>query len=308
MMEHIAVLSKETVEHLKVKKGGVYLDLTVGGGGHSLEILRLLEGGSDGHLIVFDLDQEALEQFQSKVDALKCSTKVTLINANYDTLGQQLDELGIDYVDGIVADLGWSSDELASLPGLSYERASEELDMRFDQTLGVKAKDLLNALSPKEMQKMLSNYADIFGQQNAKLVSTIIARRKQKLFENVEDLTLAIDQALGLSSQDRKHIRFSNYARVFQALRIAVNQEFDALQKMLQDGFSRLQRDGNFLVITFHSGEEKLVRSYLDKLVDDEQAAYCTRQQGNNYIRPGVDELVQNLKARSAKLYGITKL
>lgn len=302
MSEHKTVLKKEAIDLLKVKGDGTYVDATLGGGGHALAILEKLENGK---LICFDLDKKNITEFEAKLEG----KEVTLVTENFANIAQVLGSLKIQKADGILADLGWSSDQLESIAGLSFQDDFEELDMRLNSDFGVKAKDLLNALSKKELSKMFEDYSDIRGFQNQRLVSGIINFRKSSLFETVGDLKKVIDQSFSSQSNrgqnDRKH---SEYAKVFQALRIAVNNEINNLKEFLSGSWSVLVESGVLAIITFHSGEERVVKSFFTNLIDRKEAQYLSKQYGENFTRPSVEELTENLRARSAKLWVIYKL
>lgn len=321
MTEHKTVLKNESIDLLKLKENGVYIDATLGGGGHSLEILK---GLNDVTLICFDLDKNNIQEFQNvlKEEGIKFSELtlenpeksneskfVYLVNDNFSRLNEYISAIGLSGVDGVLADLGWSSDQLEKIPGLSFQDQFEELDMRLSSDFGVKAKDLLNALSKKELSRMFEEYSDIRGFQNQKLVSSIISFRKGNLFETVGDLIKVIDSSSRNSNNQRSFgdRRNSDYARVFQSLRIAVNSEMNNLKDLLNNGWNALKNGGNFAVITFHSGEEKVVKNFFKKYIESNQAVFNSTQYGEVYTRPSVEELTENLKSRSAKLWSVEK-
>lgn len=293
-MKHKSVLLTETIALLKVKEDGIYVDLTLGGGGHSLEILEKLKNGK---LIAFDLDNESIANFKTKAKNNE-RERYKLVNDNFGNFAEYLEEK----VDGIIADLGWSTDQLKNLKGLSYNDDSAPLDMRFDLNLGVKASDLLNALNRKELAQMFKEYSDIYGKGNKDLVEAILKARNTKLFESVGDLKQLIDKVFF-----KEKNKNSFYSKVFQALRIAVNQELIRLKDMLNAGFENLNSNGRFLIITFHSGEAKIVQSFFDEKVKSEEAEYITKKGGDHFITPSVEELRSNINSRSAKLFGIEK-
>jgi 16S rRNA (cytosine1402-N4)-methyltransferase len=320
-MKHLTVLKKQTVDLLNVKDGGVYLDLTLGGGGHSLEIL---ERAKNVTLISFDIDKKNIDEFKQvasskwqvaskniseKIEDLAFDTyHLILINDNFAKLDEYLEELNIDHVDGIIADLGWSSDQLENITGLSYENKSDELDMRMNSEYGVRASDLLNGLGKRELSEMFEKYADIHGGSNNRLVEEIKKFRNKRLFETVGDYIDVINKAYDMQSVERgkKGNKLQIYSRAFQALRIAVNSEFSNLKDALQKGFNALSNEGVISIITFHSGEERLVKDFVNKNKD--QVEIVSRERGEDYLRPTVNELLENMRARSAKLIGIKKV
>src|SRR5260221_10772721 len=239
----------------------------------------------------------------------KGKKNIYLINENFKNLMEVLKGLKVEEIDGIIADLGWSSDQLGAIAGLSYENELEALDMRINAGLGVKASDLLNALGRKELQAMFEKYCDLFGAKNRALVEEIVKERKSKLFENVGDLLRVINRAFGFGKNKfLNNQKFSTYSRIFQALRIAVNDEYSNLKEMLINSFEVLNSGGRMAVITFHSGEEKFVTDFIKEKLELEGAELNSKTLGDMYIRPSVEELKENLRARSAKLFVFKKL
>lgn len=296
-MNHISVFKNEIVENLGVKATGTYVDLTLGAGGHSADILQKLKGGT---LIAFDLEEKAIELFKqnnsSKVN------EIHLVNRNFGDLAAVLSELEITAVDGIIADLGWSSEQLERISGLSYREEDKGLDMRFDENLGVTARDLLNALGRRELLVLFERYADIRGGLAQSLVDQILLERKFKPFDKVRDLVKVINK---LTNSSRGKANFASLAaRVFQALRIAVNSELSALQSLLPQAFAALAAGGTLQIITFHSGEERLVDEFCQQIIKRNQA---DRLYPTKFLQPSTTELRSNIRAHSAKLWGIRK-
>jgi 16S rRNA (cytosine1402-N4)-methyltransferase len=316
-MNHKSVLLQESINYLNVSNGRTFLDLTLGSGGHSLKII---EGLSEGTFVGFDVDPESVRAFRSRLIELgflehknitenifhlaKGNLKIYLVNSNFSQVLEVFEILKISKVDGVIADLGWSTDQKGVIQGLSYENTDEELDMRLDPNLGVKASDLLNALNSRELEKMFADYADIYGRQNKTLAAEIISARKLQLFEKVGQLTGLLDKVFSTDKNNKYQI----YSKVFQSLRIAVNQEYQTLKALLEDIVNLLGLNSILLIITFHSGEEKLVRMVFNELVNKKDFEYVTHQLGENFVRPSVEELQNNIKSRSAKLYGIKKI
>lgn len=310
-MNHITVLKKKSVDLLNIKDKGIFVDVTLGSGGHSLEILNRVENIL---LICFDLDSNNIENFREivtkdkginlldleTVDATNIEGRnVILINKNFSEIGEYAKKIGVDKVDGVIADLGWSYDQFENIEGLSYEKNDDELDMRLGQGFGVKAKDLLNALNKKELSRMFEEYGDILGFQNRKLVMEILDYRRFKLFENVKDLNQVIERLSG-SKIDKKY-----QSKVFQSLRIAVNNEKQNLKDFLESVKTLMKSGSRLCVITFHSGEEKVVMNELKGVVERKEAIFVSNQYGKVYFRPSVEELTANLRSRSAKLFSI---
>ena len=301
MRIHKSVLKDEVVNNLLFKNTGTYVDCTLGSGGHSLEILNKL---SSGTLICIDSDEKAVNDFKQtliemgyKANGLKLtkdSKDVYIVADNFASSENVLKSLGISKVDGIFADLGWSTDQLKGIEGLSYENLEANLDMRLSDKLGVKAADLLNVLGIKSLGTMFLKYADIYGKDNNFLVERIVAERKVKPFEKVKDLLPILDKTA--RSQNAK----SFYAKVFQALRIAVNNEYKNLEDLLDASLRILNPNGIALIITFHSGESNIVSEFIKK----NRLETLFKKNGDIYLVPSVEELTENLSSRSAKLFG----
>ncbi|MEO6729190.1 MAG: 16S rRNA (cytosine(1402)-N(4))-methyltransferase RsmH [Candidatus Dojkabacteria bacterium] len=312
-MKHITVLKKETVDQLSPKENGVYADLTLGGGGHLKELLSRAKNLT---VLAFDIDKNNIKSFaeengQEVAESIKVGTsKVYLINDNFSKLEFYIEKFGLDKLDGVIADLGWSMDQLTTVEGMSYEDRDAELDMRMDVNLGVRASDLLNALGKNELGEMFKKYADIYGSQNSKLVEEIKAFRKKKLIITVGDFLRIVDRSFGLEHADAKgkSRKFQTYSKIFQALRIAVNNEYGSLNEVVKVAFNSLKEGGVFAIITFHSGEDKIVEAYFNQLITDKKAEIITQNGKDKYIRPSVDELLANISARSGKLWAFKNI
>jgi 16S rRNA (cytosine1402-N4)-methyltransferase len=294
MRNHISVLNNEVIDLLDINPNGTYADFTLGAGGHSLRILENLDSNG-GKLFCFDVDTFAIQNFRSLI---KDDKRVVLVNDNFVRFDEYVDCL----LDGMLLDLGWSSNQLETVEGLSFKRENDRLDMRLDSSLGVNAADLLNALGRKELKKMLSDYADIRGKNANILVNAILKYRKKKHFEKVSDLKNVI------SSQFPVGDLVNLYTRVFQALRISVNQELSILKKVLPKMLEHLKTKGKLLIITFHSGEEKVVKTFIQSAIATGNCESITESSHGLYIRPTVSEIQNNFRSRSAKLFGIQKL
>ncbi len=301
-MEHKTVLLKELVELAAPLQNKVIIDATLGGGGHSLKILNIID---KGELYVFDLDQNAIHSFKNHLGNLnfiknsdnqfkKDSLVVNLLNKNF----SEIDSIN-NKADAIIADLGWASYQLDSIEGLSYQNEESELDMRFNQDLLVKASDLLNALGAKELEQLFRNYSDLKFFEAKNLTKKLIEYRKNNKFIKVKDLNTVLNNSKFSSNKEK--------SRIYQGLRIAVNGEYQNLKQFLQEGFEILNNNGRFLIITFHSGEEKIVQEFFDKQVKNNKAEYITQNNKEKFIRPSTLEVTNNIRSRSAKLFGIEK-
>jgi len=304
--KHIPVLLKETIENLNIKPSGTYIDATLGGGGHSLKILTRLEKTKNqkSKMIVIDHDREAIQRFigelgvrgfveLSKLHFKKENIEVILKHSNFDRLGEILKEEDITSVDGIIADLGISTDQLLdSSRGFSFKKG-EKLDLRMDDRLKVTGADLLNALYEKELTKLFKIYGDII---EAKQISAEIIRyRKNRKIEHIDDFLKIIKKAVNLKRSRNL------FARAIQALRIAVNHELTSLRKFLPQAFESLANGRTLIIISFHSGEDRIVKNFFYKFT--RKGLGVTK-----LIYPTEDEININQKARAAKMRILNKI
>jgi 16S rRNA (cytosine1402-N4)-methyltransferase len=298
MSYHQPVLLKESIEGLNIRPDGIYVDLTYGGGGHSKEILKSLK---TGRLIAFDQDAE------SESNALK-DDKFLFIRGNFRFVRNWLRFHGIEQIDGALADLGLSSWHIDRPErGFSF-RFNSILDMRMNTDANLTAREILNTCSSEELSDIFYKYGEL---DNAgRLSSFIIKYRKDNPVECVDDLLKAIDGCLPV------HNRQKNLAKIFQALRIVVNDEINALSEMLEQITGLLKSGARFCIITYHSLEDRLVKNMfrsgnLEGIMDKDfygnvRALYL--QINRKVICPGEEELKQNSRARSAKLRIAEKL
>jgi len=292
---HKPVLLKETIDSINVKEGGTYLDVTLGGGGHTMLILERLNG--KGNLVVMDVDKTALENFKQRLieegykesgtDLSRGKVQVILVNENFRNLDEILKNLEIKEFNGIIADLGLSTDQIYQVEGISYLK-NTELDMRLDDQLGVKASDLLNALYKTELENMFKNLADIKFEKE--LARKIIEYRKTRPFKTTTQLKHLIQEVVPLYK--RKGTYKNPEAKVFQALRIAVNDEFEALAQ-----------EGILSIISFHSGEDRIVKNFIRDTEEKGQAEIVEK-----LIKPSQQEINTNPRSSSARLRVMRKL
>ena len=242
---HVPVLLAECIQGLQIKPDGVYVDVTFGGGGHSKEILKTL--GVDGRLIGFDQDEEALR------NALD-DNRFTLILSNFQYMQQYLRLHEVDVVDGVLADLGVSSHQFDEADrGFSY-RFEGSLDMRMNAQQDLTAADLLNKADESTLIEIFSAYGEV---RNTKtLVRAILAFREHRPFGLIEDLVSVVDQV-------RMGNRIRYLSQVFQALRMAVNDEVAALEAFLEQSLQVLRPGGRLVVITYHSIEDRIVKRFM---------------------------------------------
>lgn len=282
---HIPVLLEASIEGLQIKPEGKYIDCTLGEGGHSYEIFRRLN--KNGLLISLDQDQDTIE-FVNSYYKKEIGDNWKIVNSNFAKM--MVATRGIlkgEKVDGILMDLGLSSRQLeAEERGFSYLEEEQELDMRMDKELGVKAKDLLAGLTEKELIKLFYKYGE---EKMAGRIAGAIKKSKTEIV-TVGDLIKVIYKVVPSSARrsDKHPAR-----RVFQALRIAVNDELNSLELGLQQGFEMLNEGGRMCVITFHSLEDRIVKNFFDR---------NGKKVNDSAIDPTDEELEMNPRARSAKL------
>ncbi|WP_195918462.1 16S rRNA (cytosine(1402)-N(4))-methyltransferase RsmH [Pediococcus acidilactici] len=310
--KHTTVLLEETVAGLNIRKDGVYVDCTLGGGGHSQLILSKL--GSTGHLYSFDQDQTAIDYNQDHLAPYTANQQVTFIKANFRNLKNELNQRGIDHVDGILYDLGVSSPQFDDAQrGFSY-RYDAPLDMRMDQSQELTAQAVVNEWSYNDLVRIFFRYGE---EKYAKQVARRIEKvREQHPIVTTGELVEIIKEAIPAAAR-----RTGGHPakRVFQAIRIAVNDELGALEESLEQALDLLNDNGRISVITFQSLEDRLVkRMFKEKTeIGDLPAGLPVipadkkphfKLVNRKPIVPSEDELKENRRAHSAKLRIIEKL
>lgn len=305
MTKHKPVLQKEAIDALRIKPKGIYIDATLGGGSHALSIIEKLNG--EGTLLGIDLSENAIKAFkeillvagyEDKGDYLhRGKLKVYLENNNYNSLNSILTKYSIGEVSGVFADLGLSTDQIYEVPGISYI-GNSELDMRLNTDLKVTASDLLNGLFKKEMTHMFESLSDIdFAEE---LVREIIAQRQVKPIKNTKDLKSIIQKVV--PQYKRRGTKRNPEAKVFQALRIAVNDELNSLRSFLPQALEALSPKGRFAIISFHSGEDRVVKNFIKDNLQDGTIEIISK-----IIKPNPEEVKQNPRSASAKMRVIIK-
>ena len=252
MAEHIPVLLNETIQGLNINPSGTYVDLTVGRGGHSSEILARLK---DGRLICVDQDEEAIVASTARLS--KISNKFEMVRANFSELETILANLGIQEVDGILMDLGVSSPQFdKGERGFSYKEDAR-LDMRMDQRQDLTAYQIINNYALEDLTKIFQIYGE--EKYSYSIAKNIIKAREAKPIETTLELVEIIKR-----SKPMKELKKVGHPakQVFQALRIAVNDELNVLEKALTAALKHLKPGGRLAVITFHSGEDRIVKNY----------------------------------------------
>lgn len=302
---HTSVLLDETIEQLHIRPDGIYVDGTLGGGGHSREICKRLTEG--GRLIGIDQDADAIAAAGEHL--AEFADKVTIVRSNYAQMAQVLDELSIDRVDGILLDLGVSSFQLDTPErGFTYRAEDAPLDMRMDDRQRLTAKDIVNDYSEMELFRIIRDYGeDRFAKNIAKHI--VLARTKAPI-ETTGQLNEIIRGAIP------KKIQVTGghpSKRTYQALRIELNHELDVLQDNLDEMIDRLKERGRICIITFHSLEDRIVKSNFKK---NENPCTCpssfpvcvcnNRSKGRVVTRkpilPSEEEMERNSRSKSAKL------
>lgn len=297
MRPHQPVMVAEVLELLAVRPDGIYVDGTVGGGGHAAQIASHLQSGL---LIGLDCDPNALELARARLHEFV--DRVKLVHANFAELDRVLDDLKIQAVHGILLDLGVSLTQLDTPErGLSF-RLEGPLDMRLDPTQELTAADLVNSLDERELFKIFREYGE--ERWAARIAKNIVrarrAARRAAPIETTSDLVKIIERSIPAAVRYKSRIHPAT--RVFQALRIAVNNELENLHKALTVGCERLAPGGRFVVISFHSLEDRIVKRFFREKLKLGQA-----QQIWGPLRPSPEECAQNPRARSAKLRALQK-
>lgn len=293
MAYHVPVLLAESIQGLRIKPKGIYIDLTFGGGGHSRAIIRNLS--SKGRLIAFDQDKEALT---NRID----DPMFKLVHANFKYLYNYLRYLGVVHVDGILADLGVSSHHFDSPDrGFSY-RTDGPLDMRMNRSAQLTAAEVVNSYQPERLKEILEQYGEV---PNAKKVVGVICReRERKPIETVQQLRDLVSPLFPAKTLNKELSKF------FQAIRIEVNREIESLQRMIGQAADVLVPGGRFVVISYHSLEDRLVKNFFksgnfEGEVSKDFYGNVTspfRLVNRKVIVPSDAEVGENPRARSAKL------
>ncbi|MDO4311462.1 MAG: 16S rRNA (cytosine(1402)-N(4))-methyltransferase RsmH [Eubacteriales bacterium] len=301
---HRSVLLKETVDGLHVKPDGIYVDGTLGGGGHSYEVCTRL--GEKGSIIGIDQDEAAIGA--AGVRLKDFGEKVTIVRSNYCDMKSRLQELGIDRVDGIMLDLGVSSYQLDTAErGFSY-REDAPLDMRMDRRQKMTARDIVNDYSEMDLYRVIRDYGEDRFAKN--IARHIVTERGRRSIETTGELTEIIRHAIPMKYQKKSG---HPAKRTFQAIRIELNRELDVLKDSLDDMIEMLNPGGRLCIITFHSLEDRIVKSAFRKNEDPctcpshfpvcvcgnvSKGRVITRKP----ILPSEEEMAENSRSKSAKL------
>lgn len=301
---HKSVLLEESIDALQIKPDGIYVDGTLGGGGHSYEICTHLS--DKGRLIGIDQDEAAIEAATGRLERFK--DRVTIVRSNYCNMKRELGRLGITSVDGVILDLGVSSYQLDEASrGFTY-REDAPLDMRMDQRQTLSAKEVVNEYSEMELYHIIRDYGEEKFAKN--IAKHIVSARNQKALETTGELIHVIKAAIPAKVRT---VGGHPAKRTFQAIRIEVNRELDVLENSLGDMIDLLNDGGRICVITFHSLEDRIVKN---KFRECENPCTCPKEfpvcvcgkksKGKVITRkpviPSQEELEENSRAKSSKL------
>ena len=308
-MKHISVLYQETIDMLNIKEDGIYVDGTMGGAGHSLGICKKLS--EEGIFIGIDQDDFVFDRAKVRLESADC--KKEFVKGNFHDIKEILMNLGIDKIDGMMADLGVSSFQIDDeTRGFSFKKDGP-LDMRMDKSKSFSAKELVNTYSYEDLRRVISEYGE--EQFAGNIAKHILKNREEKPIETTYELVEIIKNAIPKKFHQKKHPA----KKTFQAIRIEVNDEIDALKQSVEDMIDVLDKGGRLAVITFHSLEDRIV-----KKVFSDYAKGCTCPKefpvcvcGNTPkvkvltrkpVLPTEEEIEANPRSRSAKLRVIEKL
>ncbi len=317
-MKHITVLLDEAVEVLNIKEGDVVVDATLGAGGHTLKLLEKV--GESGKVIGIDLDQQAIEEFEKKIKKIDLQNKtiltnrLILVNDNFKNLQNIINRLYVrgdikqDKVDGILADLGWRIEQVQDVRyGMSFQQDAP-LNMRMDgQKGGLTAWEIINEWSEEELATIFKELGE--EQMAGKIAREIILQRENKKIDRTGELAELIKNIRGNKERGKNHPA----TKVFQALRIVVNEELGNLNIFLEQSVELLKSKGRLAIISFHSLEDRLVKNFFRAkargcvcpkeipvcVCDNEPEIKLIRRKG---IKPSKEELKNNRRARSARL------
>ena len=290
---HVPALLKESVDGLNVQPNGTYVDVTFGGGGHSREIMRRL--GKEGHLLAFDQDMDA---YVNKIE----DARFVFVHSNFRYLRNFLHYYGVEEIDGLLADLGVSSHHFDDESrGFSF-RFDGELDMRMNRNAALKASDVLNDYTESKLADIFYVYGEM---RNARLIARAIV--KERMVAPINTVQRFLDVLKPFVGKDKEK---KDLARIFQALRIEVNDEMDTLRKLLYDAVKVLKPGGRIAILTYHSLEDRIVKNFFKtgnfegKLEKDfyGNPIVPLRLVNNKVIVASDEEVEDNPRARSAKL------
>lgn len=309
MEYHIPVMLKQTMDVLKPRSDGIYLDATLGGGGHSYEILKI--SSPNGRVIALDLDEDALKSAGEKLS--RFGNRVLTVHENYKNACKVLDSLGIQYLDGAIMDLGISSHQIDKASrGFSYTKDAK-LDMRMNQSQSLTAYEVVNTYSKEKLIEILYQYGE--ESYAKKIADNILKHRVLSPITTTLELAEIVAKSVPLHQYKHGHPA----KKTFQAIRIEVNQELEGLGQAVKDIINRLKKGGIIAVITFHSLEDRIIKQLFKTestdCICDKSLPVCTcnhkatiKLLTKKPILPTEEELKHNSRAASAKLRAACKL
>ncbi|MCS4537144.1 MULTISPECIES: 16S rRNA (cytosine(1402)-N(4))-methyltransferase RsmH [unclassified Mycoplasma] len=295
---HYSVLLKESIEALEIKPDGIYVDLTLGMGGHSSSILQKL---TTGRLISFDKDDFAIQKSRERLS--KISHNFSLIHSDFQNITEELAKLGIDKVDGIIADLGISSPQIDNGErGFSYNK-NAPLDMRMNRSQELDAHYIINNYDEKQLVRILNDNADV--RLAPRVAKAIVAQRP--INTTLEFANVIRNSLPAIVVKEKNPCK-----AVFQAIRIEVNNELESLRIMLEKSINLLKPNSHLAIISFHSIEDRIVKKFFGNLIKSKLPVKMPIAEEKKYkvkiYEPSSDELSENNRSRSAKLRVLTKL
>ena len=305
---HISVLLKESIEGLNLKENGIYLDCTLGYAGHSSEILKRIK---NGYLFAIDQDEDAINSSRERLS--KIGDNFTIIKCNFKDLKRELNERNVNFVDGILFDLGVSSVQLDEVErGFSYHNDAR-LDMRMDKSATLTAEDVVNTYSEAKLTKIFYKFGE--EKYSKSIARNIVNARKNKRIETTLELADIISKSVPFKAKKDHHPA----RQVFQAIRIEVNHELDILEDALKDALSILNVGGRLCVITFHSLEDRIVKNVFKEYTNidpkvkglpDIPLEYLPdfKLVNKSVIIPSDEEIKNNNRSRSSKLRIIERI
>ena len=288
---HRSVLLNETIDNLKINPDGIYIDCTVGGAGHSSEIVKHLS--SAGRFIGIDQDSDAIDEAYKKFSNLNPICHVNLIQKNFSSLQEILNELQIYSVDGILFDLGISSHQIDTAErGFSYMQ-NAPLDMRMNQSQNLSALDIVNFYSEENLTRIFFDYGE--ERWSKRIAKFICDMRREKKFQTTFDLVDAICRAIPKAVRQKDP--HGSEKRIFQAIRIEVNSELKILEQSFETAINSLNSGGRICIISFHSLEDRIVKNSFKKFSTEKQI----KRVGKFFV-PSDEEMLENPRSKSAKL------
>lgn len=290
MVRHIPVMVKEVIEVLSLRPGGIYIDATIGAGGHTLEILKYI--GLDGKVLGIDRDEEALNVARNQID----DNRVVLRKGLFSEIKRIAIDEGIEEVDGIVFDFGISMLQVKDMErGFSFF-SEFPLDMRMDRSKGVTAEEIVNTYPPHELERILREYGE--ERLAGRIVKAIVSQRRRERIKTCKELAEIVSKVYGRRGKTHPA------TKTFQALRIAVNNEIEEIKVALQNALALLKKGGRMCVISYHSLEDRIVKNFMR----DSEREGLLRIVTKKPLVPRYEEVLSNPASRSAKLRGGEKL